>query len=153
MSQVERALHDVLDNSRVNPNREFFEVEPEKVFRILDALALEDVTPGVDFVKNDADTQALERRKKQRPAIQLMTMLGLEEGATLTTDYIPGETCTVATDRTVSFRGEEVSLTGARNILREEHDIGMRGAATIFWKYEGTTLRRLYREAYNDFDD
>lgn len=61
-----------------------------------------------------------------------MTMLGLEEGAKLTTDYIRREACTVATDRTVKFRREEVSLTGARNILREEHDIDMRGAATVF---------------------
>ena len=29
MSEVKRALHDVLDNSRVHRNREFFEVEPE----------------------------------------------------------------------------------------------------------------------------
>ncbi len=80
-------------------------------------------------------------------------MLGLNVGDTLTTDYIPGETCTVATDRTVNFRGEEISLSKARNILREEHDLDMRSAATFFWKFEGTTLRKLYREAYNDFDD
>ncbi len=42
---VERALHDVLDRQRVNPNREFFKVESDKLRPILELLGAE-ITQG-----------------------------------------------------------------------------------------------------------
>lgn len=43
---VERAFHATLEPRRVNPNREFFRIEPGQVKTILEKLALEDVTPN-----------------------------------------------------------------------------------------------------------
>ena len=154
MIALEKALHDVLDTCRANPNREFFEVSPEKIFKILDTLAIEDVTPISDLVENEADKIAIQRKKSQRPAIQMITMLGLEKGQLLTNDAAPNETCSVASDRSVIFRDEEISLTAARNILKEEYDLGgcARAAATVLWKCNGVPLRQLYIDAYSDFD-
>ena len=106
MIAVEKALHDVLDTCRSNPNREFFEVLPEKIFRILDTLAIEDVTPISDLVENEADKIAIQRKKSQRPPIQMIKMLGLEQGQILTNDAVPSETCSVANDRKVIFRDD-----------------------------------------------
>ena len=152
MKQVEEALHSLLSKNRTNKNREFFEIEPENAYKILDALALEDVTPGQDFVENHSDTEALKRKASQRPPIQMISMLGLKEGDILTNEVLPEATCTVKTDRKVIFQGEETTLTNARNLLGEKHGFEFKGAATVFWNYNGETLRHLYKEYYSDFD-
>lgn len=155
MHEVEKALHDILDTCRASPNREFFQVSPEKIFRILDTVAIEDVTPSSDVVENEADRVAIQQFRNQRPPIQMISMLGLEVGQVLTNDPVPSETCSVATDRSVIFRNEEMSLTRAMNILRDEVDLGgyNGAAATLLWKFNGVPLRQLYIEAYQNFDD
>ena len=86
-SAVRRALHFALGKSRVNPNREFFEIEPERVIAILKLLQVDDVT--VAFEKElDADVTAEEKasaevaKVKRRPRIDYHE-LGIPNGSVL----------------------------------------------------------------------
>src|SRR3979490_3190914 len=46
--EVERALQMAFGNTRVNPNREFFKIEPERVIAVLRLLRVEDITGQVE---------------------------------------------------------------------------------------------------------
>ena len=46
-SIVEKAFHRAFGPYRINPKREFFEIEPEQAIALLELMAVEDVTPAV----------------------------------------------------------------------------------------------------------
>ena len=50
MNFVEKQLHDGFDDFRVNPKREFFRIDPERVVSILKMVMIEEVTPKEDIV-------------------------------------------------------------------------------------------------------
>ena len=52
MSFVEKQLHDGFDDFRVNPKREFFRVDPERIVSILKMVMIEDVTPKEDIIED-----------------------------------------------------------------------------------------------------
>lgn len=144
----EGRLHRAFENSRVNPKREFFELEPDQAKIILEALALEDVTPAIakrlasqsDEV-DKASSKRLERRR--RPPINFDDM-AIPVGAIL--QYVEGEhEVTVSGPRKVIYNGAELSLT------RVTSDILDRGYAvqpTPYWTYEGRNLSDIYEETY-----
>src|SRR2546430_9447838 len=45
--KVEKALHIAFGPDRVNPKREFFEIDPAQAIAIIKLLEIEDVTPNV----------------------------------------------------------------------------------------------------------
>ncbi|MXX30841.1 MAG: GIY-YIG nuclease family protein, partial [Chloroflexi bacterium] len=55
---VERALHLAFSPQRVNPSREFFELETEQVRVILDLVSTKDVTPAVNELNKDVDEES-----------------------------------------------------------------------------------------------
>src|SRR5690606_17095463 len=61
---VEKALHHAFGNTRINPTREFFRIEPERVISILKLLHVDDVTAEIEqSIESDAtqaDLQAAE---------------------------------------------------------------------------------------------
>ena len=59
-ARVERALHTAFDPSRVNPSREFFEIEPEQVEALLQVMPGRDVTPGVSQQVAGLDAEDIE---------------------------------------------------------------------------------------------
>jgi hypothetical protein len=58
MDSAERLIHDAFADSRVNPRREFFSIDPERVRSAIKFGELEDVTPGEDEVVEDAGDRA-----------------------------------------------------------------------------------------------
>lgn len=52
---VERLLHDAFDNNRVNPRREFFNIDPERVVAALKLAEIENITPKDDIVESAED--------------------------------------------------------------------------------------------------
>ena len=68
-TQVERAFHQAFGPYRVNPKREFFNIEPEQAIALLELMAQEDLTPAIqreaENVDRDANASA-ERFKRQR---------------------------------------------------------------------------------------
>lgn len=47
-SEVENALHFAFGVTRINPNREFFKIEPERVVAVLKLLKVNDITQQVE---------------------------------------------------------------------------------------------------------
>ena len=47
VDKTEKAFHTAFEPSRVNPKREFFNINPEQAIAVLSLMAIEDVTPSV----------------------------------------------------------------------------------------------------------
>ena len=79
--RIESILHQLFSEQRINPRREFFRVDPEKVVLAISIGSFTEVTPGQVAVDAE-DRQALEREKSRRPRIRLAA-LGIHPGAVL----------------------------------------------------------------------
>jgi hypothetical protein len=145
--KVEKALHTAFSPDRVNPKREFFEIDPAQAIAIVKLMELEDVTPRVASeteVVDEVDREAGEAyARKKRPRFNFNDM-GIPAGSELVS-VTNGETVTVTSDRTVNFRGEETSLTNATRIIL---DNGYHVAPGPYWTYNGKKLRDIYNETY-----
>jgi hypothetical protein len=141
-SFVERQLHEAFGDHRVSPNREFFEIAPERVVAALKLATLEDVTPKKDYVETQADQQALNSARTRRGAFNF-DMVKIAPGATLTFSRDPDITCTVATNRQVTFEGQAESLSSAA--LTVLHRMGYQWPTVNglqFWQYRDEGLGR-----------
>jgi len=145
--KVEKALHTAFGPDRVNPRREFFEIEPAQAIAIIKLMEIEDVTPKVANEKEEVDEVDLEAgeeyARKKRPRFNFNDMQ-IPVGSELVS-VSNGEVVTVASDRTVNFRGEETSLTHATRIILEN---GYHVAPGPYWTFNGRKLRDIYNETY-----
>ncbi len=111
MADVESALHTAFSSARVNPNREFFELDPEQPNAIL-RLFGSDITPelqaDIDDVTPEADREA--RRSRRRPRLNY-AKVGIHPGSVLVYRRDPSISCTVVDDYLDSF--QEGRLTRA----------------------------------------
>lgn len=143
---VEKALHTAFGPNRVNVKREFFDIEASQAIAIIKLLQIEDVTPSInrEAEKIDhADREAGEAYAKKRPRFTFSGM-GIPIGSELVC-VSNGEIATVHTDRTVMFRGEEISLTGAtKKVMENDYNV----APGSYWTFEGRKLRDIYNETY-----
>lgn len=145
--KVEKALHIAFGPNRINPKREFFEIEASQAIAIIKLLEIEDVTPNVQNEREQVDEidrdagQAYTNRKRPRFSFSQMNIpIGSE-----LVNVANGETVEVISDRTVRFRGEESSLTNATRIIL---DNGYHVAPGPYWTYNGKKLRDIYDETY-----
>lgn len=147
--KVEKALHTAFGPDRINPKREFFEIEAEQAITIIKLLEIEDVTPKVAEereVVDEIDRDAGEvYAKKKRPRFSFADM-NIPVSSVLVC-VVNGETVTVMSDRTVNFRGEETSLTYATRIIL---DNSYHVAPGQYWTYNGKKLREIYNETYSE---
>ena len=146
---VESALHLAFGNTRVNPKREFFEIEPERVVAILKLLKVQDVTPSVEKEiadgLDDTDKESLdELKKKRRPKMNFKEM-NIPVEAVLT--YIDDDKMQVKVvdDRHVEHDGTPCSLTRAhREIFGLDYDV----QPSPYWVYNGRRLKEIYDDTY-----
>ena len=145
---LEKALHTAFGPYRLNPSREFFEIETYQVEALLKAWPGTDVTPQVNEETDKLEAgerEAVKKFKSRRPNLNFVEM-GIPIGSTLVS-IETGEEATVSGDKVVTFREEEMSLTRAtRNALEIDHSV----APTPHWKFEGRFLQEIYRETYGD---
>ena len=80
---VERRLHGAFGDHRVNPKREFFRINTERVQMILEALSLQDVTPTSDVVEDEQELETLNRERSRRPPFNF-SMVDIKIGSELT---------------------------------------------------------------------
>lgn len=147
---VERALHHAFGQTRINPTREFFRIEPERVISILQLLHVEEITEQLErSIESDAtqaDLQAAEQLKKfRRPRMDFVEM-GIPIGAVLV--HRDGEIqVMVMSSRTVLFQNKECSLTMAtRKVHGKPEDYPLQPAP--YWTYNGSTLKEIYENVY-----
>jgi hypothetical protein len=134
--EVERGLHDAFADNRVSPNREFFQIAPERVVAVLKLLGLEEVTPGRAYVETKGDEIALDKARTQS-SIFNFEMVKIPIGATLTLARNKDVTCTVIDKRWVNYNGEETSLTAA---AQKALGINRPLQGPLYWEYEGELL-------------
>ena len=148
-TELEGALHKAFASSRINPNREFFQIEPEHPAAILNLLidmGNEDVTPTVNEANRkipENERKASETLRRRRPHLNFKEM-GISEGSVLYS-VSGNDTATVLSERTVSFREQEMYLSKATQMVREiDYYVG----PCPYWKYEERTLSEIYNETY-----
>jgi hypothetical protein len=136
MHFAEKQLHDAFDDSRVNPNREFFQISPERVVSALKLAEIEDITPRKELVDDREDRNALNNARARRSVFRF-SLANIPLGAELIFSRDESKKAYVIDDRNIQFNGGKTSLsTAAQNILGYEYGV----AGTDYWKYEGETL-------------
>lgn len=150
--EVERALHEAFGDHRINPKREFFRLNPERVQAILKVMAIRDETPTIEIVEDQVELEALQREQSRRSNFRFSNV-GIPFGATL--NFVKDEalTAVVVDDRTIEFEGVRTSTSNAAKILL--HRMGGTLSAAqgpLYWLYDGETLaeRRMRLESGED---
>ena len=150
--KVEKHLHDGFGDHRVNPKREFFRINPERVVSILKLVEIRDVTPGLDFVNDDEEQQTLDKERNRRTNFTFSSV-NIPIGSVL--HFVRDEDITVSVvdDKSVDFEGEITSLSQS-SIKILVRDFGWKSTQVTgprYWVYENETLseRRLRLENQN----
>ena len=153
MKRVESLLHQLFSEHRINPKREFFKIDPEKVVIALSIGKFKEVTPGE--VEVDAEEQAaLDRAKARRPRLSLEA-IGIKPGDLLIFSRDEARTATVLPSNKVLLDGEETSLSAAAlKILQELGYTTPSAQGPAYWMFEGELLderhRRLEAEKFDE---
>jgi hypothetical protein len=140
MKFIEKSIHDGFDDCRVNPNREFFRIDPERIVSILKMVMIDDVTPKEDIVDDEADRRSLDNENKRRSRFNF-DMVQVPPNALLTFAKDPASTSIVLNKNKIKFEDEEQSLTSAALIIL--HRMGYewtKVSGPHYWVYEGETL-------------
>ena len=145
-SKVEKAFHLAFGPYRLNPKREFFQIEPEQAIALLELMISEDVTPTLQAEANKVDAEAkagADKLKAQRP-VQNFIEMGIPEGSVL--QFTQGdENCTVLNGRRVSYNGDDISLTALTKKLLDT-DRPLRPSP--YWLFNGRKLTDIYNDTY-----
>ena len=148
LDEVEKALHTAFSPNRLNPKREFFEIEAGQAIAIIKLLELQNVSPLVEQEVNVIDAVELEAGKalaQKRPRMNFEEM-GIPIGSELVFTGT-GEIAVVVSARTVAFRNEEMSLTNAtRKALGDGYSYNV--APGPYWSFNGKRLREIYNDTY-----
>lgn len=156
MKRIEDALHKAFAPDRVNPKREFFRTEEERVIPVLSLFSVENVTDEVVQEMTEGtdpvERAALEREKaeapRRRPTLNLYE-LGVGNGDNLLWKDDDKVFVTVASERKVIFNGELMSLTAATSRLK---GLSYGIQPTPFWMFNGRSLKEIYDERYTPVD-
>jgi T5orf172 domain-containing protein len=145
-SRVEKAFHLAFGPYRLNPKREFFEIEPEQAIALLELMISEDVTPTLQEEANNVDIGAKagsDKLKARRP-VQNFLEMGIPEGSLLQFTQ-NDEYCTVLNGRRVMYKGEETSLTAlTKKLLETKRPL----QPSPYWIFNGRRLNDIYNETY-----
>lgn len=151
-ARIERILHQLFSEVRINPKREFFRVDPEKVVLAISIGNFTDITPGSVIADRD-DTEALEKEKARRPRIRLAA-LGIYPGAILTFSRDESITAVVVGENRISYNGQETSLSAAA--LHALRGLGYQtptASGSEYWTFEDELLderrRRMEAEQFD----
>ena len=148
VDNTEKAFHTAFEPSRVNPKREFFNINPEQAIAVLELMAIEDVTPSIQNeakkIDIEANASSEKFKKKRRPTLNYFEM-GLKEGDILKFGR-NDEICTVINGRQVSYRNEPWYLSNLTNKLLNRTG-PMDGSP--YWYFNGKNLKDIYNETYS----
>lgn len=152
-TKLEKTLHQLFAETRVNPKREFFRVDPEKVVLAISIGEFKEVTPGSADVDKE-EKEALEKVKARRPRIKLEA-IDILPGAVLNFSRDESVTATVLEGGKVNFEGEVMSPSAAA--LKALHRMGYQtptASGSEYWMFDGELLderrRRLETEQFDE---
>jgi hypothetical protein len=144
--KVEQALHNAFSPHRLNPRREFFDIEVGQAIGIIKLIEIENVTPKVNSSSttiSEVEREAGEQLSKKRPKMNYAQM-GIPIGSEIICRST-GESATIASERTIRYKDEEMSLTAAtRMALSNDYNI----APAPYWTFNGVSLQEIYDSTY-----
>tara|TARA_B100000242_G_scaffold293732_1_gene272807 strand:- start:3173 stop:3784 length:612 start_codon:yes stop_codon:yes gene_type:complete len=148
VDKTEKAFHNAFEQSRVNPRREFFNINPKQAINVLKLMAIEDVTPTVQCKAQNVDLEALpsvDKFKKLRRPNQNFFEMGLKVGDVLKFGR-NDEFCTVLNAREVSYKNETWFLS---NLTKKLLDTTSPMDGYGSWYFNGRNLQEIYNETYS----
>lgn len=112
--RLEGKLFKLFAEARVNPNREFFEVDPEKVVTAIGIGNFEELVAQANATgaEDAAEQAALERDKARRRPIN-MARIGLKPGDVLAFSRDDSVTAVVVDGTRVELEGQTMALSPA----------------------------------------
>lgn len=147
--KVERLIHDAFLDQRVRKNREFFEVDPERVKSALKLVEVEDLTPiESELIDSNEDKEALSKKRQRRSNISF-DMFNINVGEVLTFSKDHDITCKVIDNKKVEFEGEILSVS--KSALKVLHSLGYEWATVNGWTqwcYKGKELTKILSDEY-----
>ena len=146
---VEQALHAAFEPNRINPKREFFELDPEQTIAVLKLISIEDVTPEIKKEAGSVDVESqtgAQRLKSRRPNLDFHEM-GIPPGTELKFALDDESVVEVVDNRRVKYHGEDSSLTAITRQLEKNLGAGRRNP-TRRWTHNGRSLKEIYEETY-----
>ena len=151
--KLEKILHQLFSENRINPKREFFRVEPERVILAISIGKFNEVTPGLAQVDKEEQV-ALDKVKSRRPRIKLEA-LGIKTGEIITFSRDESITATVVDGGKVFYQGQTMSLSAAAlNVL---HKLGYQtpsASGSEYWMFDGELLderrRRIESQQFEE---
>jgi len=151
-SRIEKTLHQLFAESRVNPKREFFRLDPEKVVLAISIGDFNEVTPGAADVGKD-EKEALEKVKARRPRLKL-DAIGIHPGDVLLFSRDENVRVTVVLDGKVDFEGEILSPSAAAlKTLKRMGYSTPTASGSEYWMFDGELLderrRRMEAEQFD----
>ena len=130
VGKIERVLLVGYADSRVNPNREFFNISPEAARAILKEFEISDQTVGEQF-ENEEEKIAFEKASQVRSYFNF-DEVGIKPGEELVFVRDESITCTVHDSSTIKFNNEVTNLTQQKDILDPERT-GKTYNGVVFW--------------------
>ena len=148
-AKIEKALHKAFAPQRINANREFFRIQVEQAKAILELFHHTDVTEEVsDEIENDLtddDKAASVNVKKSRPSLNFFEMW-MQKGDILEWKDDPSITVTILSERRISYKGEEISISALSAKLKGYNVKHI--APGPHWLYKDKLLSDIYDETY-----
>lgn len=157
--EIEKLLHNAFADSRVNPKREFFHLDPpteEKQGTLqqliilmrgygtpVDLQNLRQSQSGKKITLDEIQAHDdAELNRRQRSPFRF-TYVDISKGETLTFSTDIDITASVVDDRFVDFEGKNMSLSKSAGIIRERQGFSPSVAGTDYWQYKGETLSAM----------
>ena len=128
---VESVLHRLFASDRLNPKREFFRVEPERVVLAISIGNFREITSGaveVDHVEEEAIEKERDRATRSR-----LSAIGINHGALLSFSRNEEIKATVVSDTLVFLNGQTLALSAAA--VKVLQSMGGRTTQANGWKY------------------
>lgn len=150
MRKVEKLLHIVFANTRINPKREFFAITPEQVAAAIKLTEYQkDITPTKDIVDSKEEQEALNIARKKAERFNF-SMVQIPIWSILEFIDDPSITCIVIDNTKVEFRWSIESLSGSARIILNERWINYPVQWWLYRKFEWESLvaRRLRYESW-----
>lgn len=154
-SEVEKALHFAFGNTRINPNREFFKIEPDRIIAVLKLLKVDDITTQFEE-QLEADIEAVDKQSSQnfkntkRPRMNFHE-LGIPNGSIIISKDGTAQAEIVA-EKKVKFNEQICSLTEAtRKILNLPEDYPLQPSP--HWTFNGKTIKEIYEEFHSEAEE
>ncbi len=142
-ARVEKILHTLFSENRINPKREFFRLAHERVRLALSLGNFREVTPKTDVFESVEESEAVAKASARRSRINLES-LGIQVGEELTFSRDESRIAIVEPNNRILFEGQNTSLSdSAARILAEKSGKPTTVSGSDYWMYKGEILAEL----------